>query len=466
MSDPPPEHANMPKPGGVVAEKYRVESVLGEGGMGIVYAATHLLTDRRVALKWMRPQLSSNEGAVQRFLREARVAGGIEHPNVIAIHDVGFEQGSAFIVMEQLQGEALSALLKRERPLPVADVLDIALRAMRGVQAAHARRIAHRDLKPDNIFLCRSATGALETVKVLDFGISKLVTDDQQWNPGLTQSGALLGTPYYMSPEQLRGLRDLDLRIDVYAFGVILYEALTGQLPFRGNNYGALALEIGAGTPRPPRELRPDLSPALEQLVLTAMARDRADRYPDMASLIAAIEGLGPAAGTYVGTPLVVVGDVVDGPRPVLHPRALLAALVFAVAIAALWGASRWSGREAENAALPAARPAAAAVAPAAAPASTAAAAVAAVPTAGPEPAPNAQQQPPPAAPTTSPQTDATANVVEQPQPTEPVKPKARPRRTRPEEKPAAVAGSRVADPAPAQRPATRTNAKVVAEDF
>ncbi|HET6338518.1 MAG TPA: serine/threonine-protein kinase [Polyangiales bacterium] len=278
----------MPKPGDLVASKYVIEQLLGEGGMGAVFAATHRFTGKQVAIKWMLPELARDEDAVHRFMREAQAAGRINHPNVVDVYDVGQHEDSFFLVMELLRGEPLTTALSR-RDLTVRELLDLLLRAMRGVSAAHRQGVVHRDLKPDNIFLAYEDDGVGREPKVLDFGISK-VSNEGQINPRLTRTGAVVGTPYYMSPEQIRGSDSLDRRADVYAFGVILYEALTGQVPFIADTYGALVLEIATGTPKTPDELVPGLPVALSRVVMRAMARNAQDRFADLESLIHALE--------------------------------------------------------------------------------------------------------------------------------------------------------------------------------
>ena len=282
----------MPDIGDVVADKYRIESMIGEGGMGAVFAASHALTGKRVALKWLRPELAANEAAVRRFMREAQAAGRIDHPNVVDIYDVGQHQGSTFLVMEFLLGEPLSARVARG-PIDLDEALALLLPAMRGVSAAHSMGVVHRDLKPDNIFLCRGPDGAVREPKVLDFGISKVSSGDGQ-NLRLTRTGAVMGTPYYMSPEQIRDSAEIDQRTDVYGFGVILYETLTGRVPFDGESYSSLVLQIATGTPPPLRQLLPGVPIALEKVVQKAMAREQTDRYADVATLVRALE---PFAG-------------------------------------------------------------------------------------------------------------------------------------------------------------------------
>jgi serine/threonine-protein kinase len=281
----------MPKTGELIAAKYRIEQLIGVGGMGAVFSATHQFTGKRIALKWMLPELAKDEDAVQRFMREARAAGRISHPNVVDVYDVGQHDESYFLVMEYLQGEPLTSALAR-RDLTPSEVLRLLLPAMRGVAAAHRQGVVHRDLKPDNIFLAYEEDGVRREAKVLDFGISKLSSDDQP-NMHLTRTGAVIGTPYYMSPEQIRGKGEIDRRADIYAFGVILYEALAGQVPFTAETYGALVLEIATGTPKPLQELVPTLPAELSRIVLRAMAREASARYPTMEDLLAALEPWG-----------------------------------------------------------------------------------------------------------------------------------------------------------------------------
>jgi serine/threonine protein kinase len=288
----------MPKVGDVIADKYTIEQLIGLGGMGAVFAATHKFTGKRIALKWMLPELAQDVDAVQRFMREAHAAGRINHPNVVDVYDVGQHQDSYFLVMEYLHGEPLTSALAR-RDMTASELLQLIMPAMRGVAAAHRQGVVHRDLKPDNIFLAYEEEGARRDAKVLDFGISKL-SNEGVVNPRLTKTGAVVGTPYYMSPEQIRGSDQLDKRADVYAFGVILYEALTGQVPFHADTYGALVLEIATGTPKTPQELVPHLPAELSRIVLRAMARDAAQRYPDMETLMRALEHFTLSPGTGV----------------------------------------------------------------------------------------------------------------------------------------------------------------------
>jgi serine/threonine-protein kinase len=278
---------DKPLPQQVLAGKYRIERELGQGGMGVVYAARHVLTGRLVAIKWMISGGNDKERS-QRFTREARAAGRIDHPNVVQVLDFGEDARGPFIVMEFLQGEPLSSLLARVR-LSAAEAIDLLMPALRGVHAAHNEGVVHRDLKPDNIFLCRTRDGAPAEAKVLDFGISKLVFGGEPVDT-LTRPGSLIGTPHYMAPERVRGQRETDRRSDVYSFGVILYEVLTGRLPYDTGHVGELIVRITTQPPAPLRALDPRIPPELEAIVLKAMARRISDRYPDIESFALALE--------------------------------------------------------------------------------------------------------------------------------------------------------------------------------
>jgi len=276
-----------PQPGDTVAGHYRVLSVLGEGGMGRVYACENGRTGRRVALKWVPAVQAGGPDAIARFAREARVAGHVQHPNVIDVYDVVEEGPATFLVMELLEGESLGELLEKTPQLPVEVAVGILMEAMRGIGAAHEAGVVHRDLKPDNLFLCQ---GKGVRVKVVDFGISKRMGEAEM---ALTQTGAVVGTPYYMAPEQMRGRRDLDHRLDIYALGAILYEMLAGEQPYRADTLGALAIKVATEDPAPLSGYREDLPPGLAQVVQRAMSRTREDRYQDIASFAQALEPFG-----------------------------------------------------------------------------------------------------------------------------------------------------------------------------
>jgi serine/threonine protein kinase len=286
----------LPAPGTIVAGKYRVETLLGEGGMSSVFRAHHELMDKPVALKWLRPELSARPDAKDRFLREARASARIKHPNVVDVHDVGVHEGALFLVMELLEGESFAQLIQRGN-ISIPHALRLLLGAMEGVAFAHDNGIVHRDIKPENIFVVRNRVYPDGIAKILDFGISKLANDASGGGQNLTKTGHTVGTPEYMSMEQMTGEADVDGRADVYSFGVLLYRALTGITPFSGETFAAIAVKVATSTPLPPRQLRSELPPALEQVVMRAMARDRNQRFPNMRALIDALSFLGSTQG-------------------------------------------------------------------------------------------------------------------------------------------------------------------------
>ena len=270
--------------------------------MGAVYEAEHLQLGRRVALKRLHPELAGDEKAVQRFQREARAAGTIGHDHIVDVLDLGFaEDGAPYLVMELLVGESLAERLRRAGRLEPRRAARIAGEILSALEAVHGRGVIHRDLKPDNIFLCRRH-GRRDFVKVLDFGISKVRKKPGSVTDALTKTGVMMGTPHYMSSEQARGLRDLDHRVDIYAAGVILYECLAGQLPFRSTNYHALLQSILLGEPQTLEELVPTLPPAFCRVIHKAMARNREDRFHDAHSMHAALRPFGAVALHAPGT--------------------------------------------------------------------------------------------------------------------------------------------------------------------
>jgi len=273
--------------GKVVADRYRVVGLIGEGGMGSVFLAEHMLIGRRVALKCLHPELASDERAVARFHNEARAAAATGHENVVEVLDLGrCEDGSPFLVMEYLEGRSLAETLRRERRLAPTRACHITGQVLGALSAVHAAGILHRDLKPDNVLLTRRG-GNPDYVKVLDFGISKMRRDEGQLD--LTRTGVAMGTPYYMSPEQARGIRDVDQRVDLYATGVILYECLTGRLPFDARNYHALLQAILEAEPPKVHELVANIHRGLSMVVDRAIARDPKRRFQTAQEMLAAL---------------------------------------------------------------------------------------------------------------------------------------------------------------------------------
>jgi hypothetical protein len=284
--------------GRTVSGRYIIKGVLGEGGMGTVYEAEHLGLGRSVAIKVLNPSQAKKRVAVKRFQQEARAAGAIGHPNICEVYDLGLlDDGSPYLVMEKLIGTTLADRISREGGLPFDEIADVMIQVLSGLIAAHDKGIVHRDIKPENIFLARRV-GCPPIVKILDFGVSKMMPQfqggDEQLD--LTRTGMVMGTPYYMSPEQARGERNLDGRVDVYACGVMMYEAIVGKRPFLAPNYNALLLSIINTTPKPLREVRPATPPALEAIVVHSMAKARDDRYPSANAVLRDVQALAVAA--------------------------------------------------------------------------------------------------------------------------------------------------------------------------
>ena len=269
-----------------VNDRYLVRGVLGEGGVGVVYEAEHVALRRLVALKILRSTKPATAIAVKRFEREARTASVIGHPNVCKVFDVGFtDDGRPFVVMEKLVGMTLSQWVQKSGPLSTSDLGHVMRQLLAGLAAAHDRGIVHRDLKPDNVFLVFQ-NGGLPEVKILDFGVSKAMSEtDGDGVLHLTSTGMIVGTPFYMSPEQARGELNLDMRTDIHACGLVMYEALTGRRPFLAPNYNALLLAIINTNPPPLLSLRPDLSPVLAGIVSRAMAKQKERRPPSAHAL-------------------------------------------------------------------------------------------------------------------------------------------------------------------------------------
>ncbi|MDF2698024.1 MAG: uncharacterized protein K0S65_6407, partial [Labilithrix sp.] len=281
---------------------YAVRAKIGSGGMGDVFDAVHTGLDKRVAIKTLRKRYLDDEVVVARFLREGQLASRIRHPNIVDVTDVGMMGGLPCLVMEHLEGESFSAMIRREGRLPIETIVDLLLPIIAAVDFAHEHGIVHRDLKPSNVFLSRSWNG--ETVpKVLDFGISKLVHDSQQ--AALTTDSAFVGTPHYASPELMRADKLTDGRSDQYSMGVILYEAATGIRPFadQGNNFVALAMAICKGEYPSARHRNPEVPEAFELVIQRAMSLQAQERFITMRSLGEALLPFASARMRLIWTP-------------------------------------------------------------------------------------------------------------------------------------------------------------------
>jgi formylglycine-generating enzyme required for sulfatase activity/tRNA A-37 threonylcarbamoyl transferase component Bud32 len=276
---------------GQILGGYRVLEQIGTGGMGVVYVAQHELIGKRAAVKVLLPELSRDAAVVRRFFNEARAATQVRHPGIVEVFDFGHAaDGSAYIVMELLQGETLSARVRRQGRLPLPTTIRLVQQVAGALGAAHAAGIVHRDLKPENIFIVRDpdVTGG-ERAKVLDFGIAKLA-GDMSAEELKTRTGAVIGTPRYMAPEQCRGAREVDHRADLYALGCIFYEMLCGRPPFVDKGIGDLFAAHMFMPPQPPSTLEPSISPGLEAVILGLLAKTPEQRFPSAAVFLQALE--------------------------------------------------------------------------------------------------------------------------------------------------------------------------------
>jgi serine/threonine-protein kinase len=277
--------------GQVIAGKYRLDTILGTGGMGIVVGAMHMQLDQRIAIKFMSPLLSDNDGGLRRFMLEAKNAARIQSEHVVRVFDVAsLEDGTPYIVMEYLDGEDLGQLLKRRGPLSPGEAADYILQAGEAIAEAHLAGIVHRDLKPGNLFCCRRADGT-PLVKVLDFGVSKLLPrEDVTVRMGtVTGPHIVIGSPHYAAPEQLRSLADVDTRADLWALGAILYKLVAGHSPFTGDTLLDVFTNVVHVPLRPLRLARPDISAEFGAVVARALTKDRDARFQTVADLARAL---------------------------------------------------------------------------------------------------------------------------------------------------------------------------------
>jgi serine/threonine protein kinase len=308
VGDSPPDPAD-PLISQLVADRYKVLRKLGEGGMGSVYLAEHVVIEKKFALKVLAPELARRSDLVARFLQEARSASRIGHENVIDIMDFGQSpDGLVYIAMEFLDGKDLGEIVRAKGAMQWPEARDIVLQICRALRAAHDKGIVHRDMKPENIFLIQRE-GQPHFVKILDFGIAKVMGLDPN-GPRLTRTGMIFGTPEYMAPEQAEG-KDTDHRADIYAVGCIMYHLLTGQTPFVAESFMTMLTKHLMEEPVPPSARRPDLviTPEMDGLVLKALEKDREKRWQSMAELV---EAVGVCPGPESAAPKLPGGQTVE----------------------------------------------------------------------------------------------------------------------------------------------------------
>jgi serine/threonine protein kinase len=315
--------------GEVLENRYRILRKIGEGGMGVVFAAKHNVIERPLAIKVLKREVMRDAGTIRRFVQEAKAASRIGHPNIVDVTDFGqTEDGLAFSVMEYIEGQTLSAAIRHGAPFHIARALRIAAQIARALGSAHDKGIVHRDLKPENVFLL-DRDGRPDFVKIVDFGIAKVAPVPGDPNqPRLTKAGAVFGTPEYMAPEQAAGRGDTDGRVDVYALGVILYEMIVGKVPHRGETMvRTLAMQM-LDAVVPPTVVRPDLGipPEVEGVVMKALAKKRENRFQTMGELLDSMDHLArevlppPVAQNAAGSALYALAPLPPGADPSIQP--------------------------------------------------------------------------------------------------------------------------------------------------
>jgi eukaryotic-like serine/threonine-protein kinase len=282
------------KPGDIVAGKYKIVRILGEGGMGVVVEALHQALDQRVAIKFHRQKVGGGSDSVARFLREAKSAAQIRSEHVVRVTDVAvLEDGDPYFVMEYLEGQDLDSVIQSDGPLSIPLALDYTLQVCEALAEAHALGIVHRDLKPANLFLAKRADGSV-VIKLLDFGISKMVLKGTDAELSMTKTRALMGSPLYMAPEQMRSTRRVDHRADLWSLGVLVHEILTAETPFLGETLPEVCASIAADDPIPLRAKRPEAPPELEEVILRCLEKDPEHRFADVADFALALAPIAP----------------------------------------------------------------------------------------------------------------------------------------------------------------------------
>src|SRR3954469_9807186 len=285
--------------GEIIDGKYRTIRLIGEGGMGAVYEGENMRIHRKVAIKVLHAGVAATGEAVARFEREAQAAGRIGSEHIVEVLDLGnLPSGDRYMVMEFMDGDSLSGRIKARGRLSPAELYPIAHQLLAALDAAHTAGIIHRDLKPDNVYLLRSRSGVADFVKLLDFGISKFNQLSGDSGFSMTRTGAVMGTPYYMAPEQAKGAKDMDHRVDLYAAGVILYESVTGEVPFNADTFNELLFKIVLEEPRPVEQLVPEIDAGFASIINKAMAREPANRFQNAREFQQALEQWAAGAGT------------------------------------------------------------------------------------------------------------------------------------------------------------------------
>ncbi len=290
----------MPEPGDVLLGRFRVEEVIGKGGMGHVFRATSLANSSAVAIKVLSPEATTHPEAIPRFINEARATTQLKSVHVVKVFDAGaLDSGLPFIAMELLEGTDLGALVEKKKSIPVKEAIDYVIQACDALAEAHALGIVHRDLKPSNLFLTSGrTTQGVPIVKVLDFGVSKVTSVGPAANVGLTATGTFLGSPHYMPPEQLKSAKDVDARADIWSLGVILYELIGGHPPFDGGAFGELFLKILSSEYEPLRVKKPAVPEGVDYIISRCLQRKREDRYPTLGDFVHALAPFGTPEGT------------------------------------------------------------------------------------------------------------------------------------------------------------------------
>jgi tRNA A-37 threonylcarbamoyl transferase component Bud32 len=301
--------------GAVLSGKYRVEGMIGEGGMGAVLAARHLQLDRAVAIKLLQPEALAHPELIARFVQEARAVVKLTSEHVVRVLDVGMlDSGAPYMVMERLEGEDLARRVGRLGRLPIDEAVDFALQTCEGIADVHALGIVHRDIKPANLFVVRRNDGSA-CLKILDFGISKATgLAAAGMHRPMTKTAISMGSPSYISPEQLRSARDVDHRTDIWALGVVLYELLAGFTPFRGANIAEIGLKIFSENPAPVRAQRPEVPAGLEAAILRCLQKEPSHRYGHVGELAAALALFAPPQARAAADR---IARVMAGPVPV-----------------------------------------------------------------------------------------------------------------------------------------------------